>query len=163
MLAELVVEMHEKDGGFIPAEAWTAIQKAFALPYIELLFMRRREGVLEFLLTHREDEHWSGWHIPGGIWRTAHTLEQAAQKLAKQELGADIALTVVGRGGWDKWGDHPYGNPISHVCICTAQDIVESDSIKWFSKIPDGMIHDGGHHVSYIADALKQVEAQKLL
>ncbi len=165
LLAELVTEMHEKDGDFIPQEAWAAVQKAFALPYLEFLVFRRApDGVLEFLLTHRTDEFWHGWHIPGGIWRTTHSVGDGCKALAKQELGIDTPLAIVAKAGWEKWHDHPYGNPISHICICTSPvEIQETDSIKWFRQVPSDMIDDNGHHVEYIKSALKQIETQKLL
>jgi len=164
LLSELVKEMDEKDKGFIPAEAWAAIQTAFVIPYIELFVARQSAtGDLEFILIHRQDEHWDGWHIPGGIWRTHLTAEDACNALSRKELGTTSGVELLAHGMWEKWNDHPYGNPISHVCICRSLEVIEeTESMRWFREIPDGMIADGGHSKRFITDALQKITEQNL-
>src|SRR3989344_5623387 len=88
LLGELLEELAEDPKGFIPDEAWNATQKAFALPYLELAVVRRSpEGKVQILLTHRIDKDWNGWHIPGGLWRTRHTLEEGIASLVRPEFG----------------------------------------------------------------------------
>lgn len=162
LLGELIDEMAQDPRGFIPDGAWAAVQKAFALPYIEMAIVRRgKSGQAEILLTHRTDKDRNGWHIPGGLWRTRQTLEQCIEKLAKVELGPQVVPKLVTKGTWEKWHDHPYGVPISHVAICVAEGVVESDTIQWFGGVPSGMIHDHGHHAGFIKNALS--EADKII
>jgi|SRR3989344_755064 len=159
LLAELLEEFSGELGEFIPNEVWNAAQKAFALPYLELAIVRRSSaGVVQILLTHRIDEYWNGWHIPGGLWRTRHTLEEGIAALIPHELGNKAKLTLLAKGGWEKWLDHPYGHIVSHVVICSGANIDESDTAKWFDAVPEGMINDSGHHASFIKTALEQAE-----
>lgn len=158
LLGELLTELAEDPRGFIPDEAYLAAQKAFALSYIELAIVRRGpQGVVQILLTHRTDTDWNGWHIPGGMWRTRKTLEEGIAGLAKTEqLGEDAKLTFLAKGTWEKWHDHPIGVPISHVAICLGEGIVETEKMKWFDGVPEGMIDDHGHHAGFIKDVFRR-------
>jgi hypothetical protein len=157
LLGELITEMDQEPRGFIPEEAWGAVQKAFALPYIELAIIRcnPESGQVEILLSHRTDQHWAGWHIPGGLWRKCHTRDECIASLVKTENLGGAAISVLTQGEWEKWHDHPYGNPISHVVICTGENIVETETERWFSSVPDGMISDNGHHARFIENVLR--------
>lgn len=155
LLAELLKELADDPKGFIPDNAWYAVQKAFALPYIELAVVRLKLGVPQILLAHRNDAHWSGWHVPGGLWRTNATLETCIDAIAKTELGATASVGLFKKGSWEKWHNHPYGNPISHLAICIGTGIVERDDLQWRTGIPQETIDDGGHHAAYITEALR--------
>lgn len=165
-LGELLAEMGKDPKGFFPQGAWDPLQKAFALPYLELLIVRRSWRSWfrrQILLSYRSDEFWKGWHIPGGLWRTRHSLVDGVASLAKKELGPDARLKILVKGGWEKWLDHPYGYPISHLVICSSGSVVESDTLKWFSAPPDNMIADGGHHRRFIEQAFAQTRWRLLI
>jgi len=162
LLAELLTEMSQDPGGFFPEEAWDVIQRAFALPVIELAVVRDCEEGLQILLVHRDDKDWRGWHVPGGQWRTCQTLEEGIKSLAEAELGTS-AVKFLAKGPWEKWMDHPTGFPICHIVICSADYIAETENQRWFSKAPRDMIDDNGHHARYIESVFRQVKEQKLL
>ena len=164
LLGELLTELAADLRGFIPDEAWLPAQQAFALPYMEMAVVRRNaNGKVQILLVHRVDKYWSGWHIPGGLWRTIQTFRECIASLVRQELGHDAGVNFLHKGEWDKWHDHPYGQPISHVVICRGEHIVETDTRKWFDGVPEGMIDDHGHHAGFIGGVLRQVEEKKLV
>ena len=155
LLAGLLDEMRTKDAGFIPDEAWLSVQATFAIPYVEVLILTK-DSPPKFLLTYREDASWKGWHIPGGIWYTKYTQAEAVRSVARRELGIDVKF--VAEAMTEKWADHPYGNPISHVCIAKAKEpIKETPKMRFFSNIPDGMII---HHRAFIERAL-EFESQR--
>jgi ADP-ribose pyrophosphatase YjhB (NUDIX family) len=159
LLAELLLEMRQEADGFIPGPAWLAVQSTFALPYVEVAIVRRaHDRKIQILLSHRADQHWRGWQIPGGLWRTPHTLEECIVSLTRTELGGQVLVSLLATGMWEKWHDHPYGSPISHVVLCAAENVRESSSIRWFSDVPEGMIDDHGHHARFIRSALVQAE-----
>ena len=60
LLGRLVQEEIIQKNGWIPPGAWLSIQKAFILPYVEVLIMRFKEDLWEFFLVYRKDEHWDG-------------------------------------------------------------------------------------------------------
>ena len=158
ILNKLLNELADDPKGFIPNEIWNAVQKAFALSFIELAIVQRSPAdTVQILLTHRADENCNGWHIPGGLWRTRSTLEENIISLASSELGK-AKLTLLAKGGWEKWHDCQYGHPISHIVICSGTGIVENATRKWFSEVPKDMIDDNGHHTSFIKQALAQAE-----
>lgn len=164
LLAKLLEEMLEDQHGFFPVEAWLPIHQAFAIPYLEMIIVRRSTNgkAIQFLLTRRTDDYWVGWHIPGSLWRTKKTLKEGVTAVASDELG--IKVEIIAKGTWAKWDNHPFGHPISHVVICTTEEeIFEDINTHWFSKVPEGMIDDGGYHVSFIKSALEQIERDHLL
>lgn len=144
MLAELLKEMREQDKGWIPDAAWGEIQKTFRLPYTEILVWKEgASGECQVLLHRRKDEHWDGWEIPGKLARAGETLQMACEQTAAAELGIGIGPVTEIASFW--WDDHPYGYPISHVCVCEAAgEIIESEDLAFFSNVPEPMIaHQG--------------------
>jgi ADP-ribose pyrophosphatase YjhB (NUDIX family) len=159
LLGELLTELAEDPEGFIPDEAWYPAQEAFSLSYVEMACVRRgNTGRAEVLLAYRDDKHFKGWHIPGALWRTRQTLEECLGSLSRRELGQSVRITLLAKGGWEKWHDHPYGYPISHIVICSAEGVVESGTLRWFDAVPEGMEDDGGHHERFFRDVLQQAE-----
>ena len=164
LLGELLEELAKDPQGFVPDEAWMPTQKAFSLPYVELAVIRRASSdKIQILLKYRSDKDWQGWHLPGGVWRTRQTLEECIVALSARELGEGTRLNLLEKGAWEKWHDHPYGHPISHVAICRSGIITETEQLKWFATVPDEMIHDGGHHKRFIESAIRQAETGKLV
>lgn len=161
LLGELLDEMAQDLRGFIPTEAWYAVQRAFALSYIELAIVRHNpvSRRVEILLAHRSDEVWNGWHIPGGIWRTRQTRDECVASIIQSEdLKGDSDVKFLAQGVWEKWHDHPYGTPVVHSVILRGENITETQTRRWFDSVPEGIINDGGHHARYIVDILKQAE-----
>lgn len=154
MLADLLREMREADGGFFPDEAWHEIHRTFALPYVEVALTRvSRSGAHEVFLTRRaaNDPHWPGrpWHIPGGLWRIARSMDEACGDVARREAG--VGITACREVRTLKWPDHPYANPISHVCVCVpAAAPVETDDARFFplAEPPQPMLM---HHGAFLA------------
>ncbi|MHB1086475.1 MAG: NUDIX domain-containing protein [Minisyncoccota bacterium] len=164
LLGELLAELAADPKGFIPDEAWASAQKAFALSYIELAFVRRSaEGELQVLLSHRKDVDWNGWHLPGGLWRTQHTLLDAIASLSWREIGLLEPSKILAKGEWEKWHDHPYGIPVSHVVILHSDHIVETETVGWFTKAPPDMIRDHGHHRRFFNNVIRQVTKDRLV
>lgn len=54
---------------------------------VELVIFNK---VGKILLTWRDDKFYHGWHIPGGFMGVGETLEQAAQRIAKREIGRRV-------------------------------------------------------------------------
>jgi hypothetical protein len=75
-----------------------------------------------------------------------------------ENLGDDAVVSFLTQGEWEKWHDHPYGVPISHVVICRGENIIETEIQGWFSSVPGGMIDDNGHHARFIENILRQAE-----
>jgi ADP-ribose pyrophosphatase YjhB (NUDIX family) len=152
LVTELIGERSDGKKGFIPGESWSAIQKAFVLTYPEVLVFRRQYDTWvkppQILLTHRRDDHWKGWHIPGGRWADPTlTLEQACQSIARRELGLPVVLQHPLM--FEKWNDHPYGNPLSLVCICsTPVDVIETEDMRFFDHVPEPIVSP--HHADFI-------------
>ena len=136
-LADLLREMREEDNGFFPDEAWFEIHRNFALPYVEVALIRGRpEGGREVYLARRPegDPHWPDrpWHIPGGLWRVARKLEEACADVAQREVG--VGIVSCQEVMTFKWPDHPYANPISHVCLCEPSGpLTETADARFFA------------------------------
>lgn len=139
MLAELLREMRDTAGGYFPEAAWPEIHRAFALPYVELVIPRYSARGVEFYLRRRPDGdvHWPGspWHIPGGLWRVAQTQREACEATAQRELG--LSVRSLREVMTYKWPDHPYANPISHVCLCELSGPVPLSDAGAFFPISD--------------------------
>lgn len=125
-----------------------------SLPYVEVLLFRVVQDQWKFFLTYRKDEHFDGWHIPGGIWRTEWSIREACREVAKREIRSRVRF--IEKVYDEKWFDHPYGYPHSFVCVCFLGYGVsypqETETQRFFSEIPSPMVR---HHVEFIGKALE--------
>lgn len=117
------------------------------------------------LLQYRTFEEWPdpynkpGWYIPGGYVPWKMSLEEAcALHLKKDQTGEykrlgisldslnSIKLAspiVIGEKKWMP-GEHPFGCPVSLVCVCELIEgtIIETDWLKWSDEtIPTDVPH----------------------
>jgi hypothetical protein len=154
LLAELLNEMRDRDGDRFPEEAWLEIQQTFALPYVELVIPRRIGTTWEVFLTRRSstDLYWpSVWHLPGGLWRTPQTQLEACAAVAARELAVDIVH--IQEVMTCKWTTHPYGNPVSHVCLCAPMcQPSESTEGRFFPALPTPFIPE---QIEFFHESLK--------
>jgi ADP-ribose pyrophosphatase YjhB (NUDIX family) len=106
------------------------------------------------LLSHRDDETWQGWHIPGGFVGCGETLAVACQRIAQRELGIEVEL--VGVVGSFAWPDHPCGSVLSLLCVCRseasprdARFSAVGGRLDFFVELPQPMIR---HHAGMVAE-----------
>lgn len=163
LLANLLREMREDDGGFFPEEAWFEIHRTFALPYVEVVLTRPVAGGYEVFLIRRAegDPHWPGrpWHIPGGLWRVARSLGEACADVARREAG--VGITACREVTTLKWPDHPYANPISHVCVCEAAEAPAETADAGFFPLADPPRPMLMHHADFLAACRLVLEAPR--
>lgn len=153
LLGVLLREMREQDGEYFPEQAWAEIHRTFAIPYVEVVLTRAgSEGAAQVYLSRRDkdDPNWPErpWHIPGGMWRTSQSRDDACQAVALRECG--VSITTTREVMTFKWPDHPYANPISHVCLCEpAAWPQETESARFFSlaALPDPLL---AHHREFL-------------
>lgn len=91
-----------------------------------------------------------GWYIPGGYVPWGASLQESCLIHLMKDLVGEYKRTGLDGGdvsgiklsepvviGTQKWmpGEHPFGCPVSLVCVCELQegDIVETDWLKWSS------------------------------
>lgn len=130
----------------MPYEIWLELSTLFPLPAVEVIITRNGK---DFLLTERRDEHWNGWHIPGGFMAYQESFEEACKRVALRELNMDIEFKKM----FDAfvWKEHPYGAPISIICICTPKG--EPSEGTYFSEIPKDMVPN---HTEFLQKFLKE-------
>ncbi|MFV8751432.1 NUDIX domain-containing protein [Nannocystaceae bacterium ST9] len=95
------------------------------------------------LLSHRDDETWRGWHIPGGFVGRDETLADACRRIARRELGVEVEL--IGVVGSFAWPDHPCGSVLSLLCACRS-DATPRDA-RFFVELPEPMVR---HHAGMV-------------
>jgi len=152
-LTEEIGQESKINGGFLPKEVWLAINKLVPRPVIELI-VTRNEG-REFLLVYRRDEWWDGWHVPGGYMLNNETIEDAANRMSRKDLGIGVAgLKVIGVFPQLK---HPYygGSPLSIIIVCgPIGEIEENVDMRFFDHVPEPMIFNhakiAGHYLEYL-------------
>lgn len=137
LLAELLTEVKEKDGGFIPEEAWKPIHKLVRWAAVEVLIANPSSN--QFLLSYRDTPDFKGWHIIGGYLKPHENITQASNRMAKEEAGL-YGVTNLRLVSVCPWKNHPYGYPLSVVFVCEPVGLlIERDDLKWFSKTPEDM------------------------
>jgi len=103
------------------------------VPAVEVLLTN--DGA-DFLLTMRQDEHWNGWHVPGGYVGCGEPLSDACRRIAQRELGIDVQLRRILHAF--NWIDHPYAQTVSIVCCCSTSQTPKRG--EFFREIPSPMV-----------------------
>jgi ADP-ribose pyrophosphatase YjhB (NUDIX family) len=129
----------------MPFEIWRAIQDLVPTPTAEVIITRTGK---DFLLVERRDKFWGGWHIPGGFMAMGESSETACNRFSQKDLGIKVKFEKIVHV--HAWTDHPYGHPLSLVCVC--KPIGEPEAGEYFTKIPSPMIP---HHGDFIKAFLK--------
>ena len=130
-LARLITKVVEDDNGFIPDEAyipvhrlvpWSAVEVALVNDAGSILLEHRKFDIWPATMSKKLGKMWNeikGWYVPGGYIKPEQSFENACREhLIKDGIMADFEF--LGVAGVDRWmiGDHPFGTPISIVCIC---------------------------------------------
>jgi ADP-ribose pyrophosphatase YjhB (NUDIX family) len=117
----------------LPKDVFVAMRGVVTQLAVEVLVSQDGRDVL---LTPRHDQHWAGWHLPGGFVGVSESLEQACSRIAHRELGVNATMTrLVGHYGWT---DHPYASAVSLLCLCTLEG-PPSDG-QYFAELPTTLI-----------------------
>ena len=124
----------------LPKPVWDALNGLVPQPALELVITR---SGADFLLTERVDEHWNGWHIPGGFLGCGEAIEAACLRIARADLGIAVELERV--VGAYTWPDHPYASAVSLICVCRARAPVSVG--QFFVTPPDKMVP---HHREFL-------------
>jgi ADP-ribose pyrophosphatase YjhB (NUDIX family) len=116
-----------------PKAVFLALKGVVAQPAVELLVTRTGRDVL---LTRRDDQDWSGWHLPGGFVGAGESLEAACRRIATVELGTAATLDRI--VGHYTWTDHPYASALSLLCLCRLEG-KPSDG-QFFETLPSDLL-----------------------
>lgn len=137
----------------LPDEVFYFISELTPLINVDLLI---QDAAGRTLLTWRSDRFYGpGWHIPGGIIRFKETIQTRIQKVAQNELGAEVLVTGPARSIQEKMatGRNTRGHFISMLfpCQLLTQPTVPSAGLEpqagqwaWFESSPENLIsvHD---------------------
>ena len=125
----------------MPRAVWQALHGLVLQPAVEIIVSRTG---WDFLLTYRQDEAWKGWHIPGGFMGCGESVGASCQRIARQEVGADVIFEELVDAY--VWPDHPYASALSLVCSCRARTAPVTGT--FFTSSPPDMVP---HHADFIA------------
>jgi ADP-ribose pyrophosphatase YjhB (NUDIX family) len=113
-------------------------------------YLLRPLSVSVKLLLVREDQivlvkhsYQRGWHLPGGGVKRGETLEQAARREAREELGATLADLRL-QGVYTHFGEHKSDHIatfVSEVFTFTGQSDAEIERVELFPlrQLPEGL------------------------
>lgn len=152
LLRALLEQVKTKENGWVPDECLAAFHDLTVTPVLEITFWRGTATDPEFLLELRDDQHWHGWHINGGLVKVSQpaSLADMCQAIADRELPG-IRIAAVQLVTAFKWPEHPWCHPLSIVCLCeTAGSVPETETRRFFvlGRLPVTVPHH--------ADFLKQ-------
>lgn len=132
-----------------PRAIWDALAGVVPRLAVELCLVRGEA----ILLSHRDDETWQGWHIPGGFVGCGESLADACRRIAERELGIALELDAV--VGSFAWPDHPCGSVLSLICLCRSDALPSSDVGELFVELPQPMIR---HHAGMVDECRRAIQ-----
>ncbi len=120
------------------------------------LIIKTTKGIL---LTLRKEDSWNGlWHVPGGTVYYKEGLRDAARRVAKEELGIDVA--VVKTLGYIEYfnedKERGFGYTVSVEFLCDPKSTEfklneQATEAKFFKSLPANIIPE---HKEFIAKYL---------
>lgn len=90
------------------------------------------------LLTYREDEHYRGWHTPGGYVGPGETWHEAASRIAMRELTCDV--THVEHVASFLQNDDPRLINLANVLVCRLTPESIPTTGEWFTEFPHDIL-----------------------
>ncbi len=108
----------------------------------------------KILLTWRDDKFYYGWHIPGGFMGVGETVEQAAQRIAKRELGGPVTNLKLATFLNYRYED-PRSHSFSHIHTCRREKAPTNGkffSVAEIKRLPKSELL---YHVPQILKLLK--------
>ena len=155
-LAKLLEELYREMGPrqIVPEKVWVPLHHA-GLP-AAAADMAITDGKGKFLLVKRTDGQFKGWEMIGGYFRRGDkSVEAACKRIAKRDGGVAVKfICVIDVYKWPD-GEHPYGAPISVVCLCKLTGRVkETKNKKLFRALPKNIVTN---HRRFMKEAMKAV------
>jgi ADP-ribose pyrophosphatase YjhB (NUDIX family) len=138
--------------GWIPdQESLELMHKICPWPAVEVALVNDQG---ELLLHHRAFTEWPGkfgevvgWYLPGGYMKPDGTMEEWCKKHLEKD-GVLAEIKIIDTAGVIKWaeGEHPFGYPISILCICRLKGgisfrdvggawVEQVDNFRWTNKV----------------------------
>ena len=98
----------------MPEELFNVFVSKAVHTIVELITINN-EG--KILLTWRDDKYYHGWHIPGGFMGVGETAMQAADRIARREIGVKVKkLSFVGNFNYRDLDPRSHSFSIVHTC-----------------------------------------------
>lgn len=155
LLDEVAKRVRQRVKYPIPEEAFEPLHRVVPYPAIDMVILDRKERML---MVKRDDKYFKGWELVGGYghWYEK-SLSEWCNRLSKRDIGARVKL--LGFTGIHKWrpGEHAHGAPISMVAVCRLRGKVtkNTEKVRFFERIPKGMVANHGSFARHVRKALK--------
>lgn len=131
----------------VPEPIWREL--AGIVPQLAVEIMITGTG-RDVLLVFRDDQDWYGWHVPGGWMACGESVEQAADRVARRELGVGVRVrTILGAFAWP---EHPYASGLSLLCVGEADG--KPAAGEFFTAPPQPLVP---HHDMFLRMFFDQV------
>lgn len=112
------------------------------LPLLKRLVAATAELILieegKIYLINREDEFFTGWHIPGGYLGPGETWQVAASRIALREMSCKVEVL----GQYESYLniDNPRNTDISTLLVCRVVGEKKPKGGKWFTEMPETLV-----------------------
>lgn len=131
----------------IGTELFEAIITVVPQTCIEAIVVDSIENPTKILVTKRDDQHYHGWHFPGGYIRFGQTFDEAIGNVIARELGIKVRRfqdTGVKYSRVDSRG-HTIG------VVFLVELASEPNQGQWFDCVPEELLF---HHKEFLEKVL---------
>lgn len=136
----------ERPPGWLPEEEFHAIYSRVPRLCVEVVIVTAERGVL---LSLRDiPPNIGAWHIPGGTVLFGEPLSAAVRRVARRELGLDVAVGEL--LGYIEYPSHYQNGLDSPVGLAFRAEPVPAgpggeqlpDGVEWFTRLPAGLYQE---------------------
>lgn len=148
----------------LPEEIFLFVSRITPLVNVDLLIKDENGRIL---LAWRDDLHYCGWHIPGGILRFNEMFEKRIQKVAEMEIGMPVKFDAIpiaiNQTFLDQNNTRGHFISLLYNCFLSSihplknKDLKEGDSgfLKWHDSCPTDLLNVHGIYKKFFKENLK--------
>ena len=134
----------DRPPGWLPKAEFDAIYSRVPRLCVEVVITSPERGVV--LLLRDIPPNVGAWHIPGGTVLFAERVTEAVRRVARDELGAEVAVGEL--LGYIEYPSHYQNGLDSPVGLAFATELAAEsfdrlpEGAKWFTGLPDGLYEE---------------------
>ena len=129
-------------------EVFEAFFSIFPFALCEIAVLREINGVPHVLLWYRDDEHYTGWHLPGGYILRGEETEETIRRVLMNETGLQLQKAEFAR----YYNSYPANAPVPNhqvalLFLCSADGEPRQGTFFPVDALPPDIL---SHHKEYL-------------
>lgn len=129
----MVIDLSTLQPGFLPLDIFSEIARLVRLPTVDVILIRTLDNQKQvgLILRDQRDRWWPGmWHLPGTVFRSTDTLDQAIERVLTEELKTESSDTPLFHSFFPHHSDR--GAELTLIYTIQNAQFATDSQLTWF-------------------------------